>query len=317
MKSFKKIRTVLIGAGNMGKNHARIYSKISHFSAIADVVPVIGEPLAKRYNIPFYLDYKQMLDEVKPDAVSVVVPTKFHKQVTIDCLKKKVPVLVEKPIASTVEEADEMIDEAERQNTFLMVGHIERFNPAVVKLKKIIEQGKLGKIICLLAMRVGIAPPRISNSDVALDLGIHDIDVFNYLLNEFPKAKKIIKHKLFKNNISDSASILLEYEKASAIIQTNWITPIKMRKLYVTGTEGFVELDYINQKITLYNKRINIKTSGDFYEFLSFSENTTKEVFVSKKEPLKEELTYFLENLEQMNKSNMNDAKNSIEILTK
>lgn len=294
MKAAKVMRTALIGAGNMGKNHARVYSEISQFSGIADVVETIGRPLAQKYGVSFYTDYIKMIDEIKPDAVSVVVPTRFHKQVTIDCLKRHIPVLVEKPIALTVDEASEMIEASKKENTFLMVGHIERFNPAVIKLKKIIDQGKLGKIINLLAIRVGISPPRIPNSDVALDLGIHDVDVFNYLLNSFPTSKKIVKHKLFKHNTADSASLFLEYKDTSAMIQTNWITPIKMRKLFVTGSEGFVELDYLSQKITYYNKIINSKIDGNFYEFLSLSETPKREIFVSKKEPLKEEIECFL-----------------------
>lgn len=314
MKS--NLRTAVIGVGNMGINHARIYSQISRLVAVSDINEKVGRKVAKAYHAKFYLDYQTLLADNKIDAISVVVPTQFHKQITINCLENKVPVLVEKPISSTIEEAEEMIKISNENNTFLMVGHVERFNPAVVKLKKLIDQGKLGKIINLLAIRVGIAPPHISNSNVVLDLGIHDVDVFNFLLNDFPNSKKIIKKKLFKNNIADSASLLLEYSNATAIIQTNWITPIKMRKLYVTGTEGFAELDYISQKIIFYNKIINAKTDGNFYEFLSVSKNLTKEVFVSKKEPLKEELIYFLKNRKNYNDDTIiKFAKKALEIL--
>lgn len=293
----KKIKTAVIGAGNMGKNHARVYSEISNLVAIADVNPDIGKPIAQKYNVPYYQDYLEMIDKEKPNAVSAVVPTKFHHQVTINCLNKGIPTLCEKPIASSVVEADEMIKTAKKNQIFLMVGHVERFNPAVIKLKKLIDENKLGKIINLVAIRVGVVPPKTQNSDVALDLGIHDIDVFNYLLDEIPIKHSVLRNKLFQNNIADNASITLNYKYATGFIQTNWFTPIKMRKLYVTGTDGFAEVDYINQKITVFDKILVTKQNGEYLDLISLSQEPKKEVYVSKKEPLKEELKFFLGNL--------------------
>lgn len=292
----KTIKTAVIGAGNMGKNHARVYSEISNLTAIADVLPEIGLPLSREYSVPFYQNFEELLEKEQPEALSVVVPTKFHKDVVLSCLSRRISTLVEKPIADSIRNAEEMILTAKKMKTCLMVGHIERFNPAIRKLKKIINSGKLGKIISLLAIRVGVAPPKIANSDVALDLGIHDIDVFNYLLDEFPVDRKVMRSKIFHNNLADSASVLLEYKEARGYIQTNWITPIKMRKLYITGTDGFVELDYITQKLILHDKIITMKPQGDFFEMVSVSDAPKKEVYVSKKEPLKEELQYFLMN---------------------
>lgn len=311
----KNIKTAVIGAGNMGKNHVRVYSEITQLVAIADVLPEIGKPLAEKYKTKYYKDYKELIEKEAPDAVSVAVPTNLHKEITIECLKRKIPVLVEKPIAISLKEANEMRAESIKQNVSLMVGHVERFNPAVNELKKIITHKKLGKIINLLAIRVGISPPLLPNSDVSLELAIHDVDIFNYLLDEFPQTTRIKKYKMFKNSIADSASLMLEYSKATALIQTNWITPIKMRKLYVTGTEGFAELDYINQKLVLYDKIIETKPDGDFFELVSLSEGLKKEVFVSKKEPLKQEISFFLKNIKVRDSSNLDDAIKALEIL--
>ncbi|QQG44091.1 MAG: Gfo/Idh/MocA family oxidoreductase [Candidatus Roizmanbacteria bacterium] len=312
----KNIKTAVIGAGNMGKNHARVYSEISQLVGIADILPEIGRPLAEKFKTNYYKDYRELIEKEKPEALSVVVPTKFHKDITIDCLRKKIPVLVEKPIASSFNEGLEMLEKAKESKTFLMVGHIERFNPAVIELKKIIKEKRLGMIISLLAVRVGISPPSFPSSDVSIELAIHDIDVFNYLLDEFPHTKKIIKHQIFKKNISDSASLLLEYKNASGLIQTNWITPIKMRKLYVTGTDGFIELDYILQKLTLYDKIMQIKPDGDFFELISLSEGVKKEIFISKKEPLKEEIRDFLRNRNMPDISNVMPALKALEVLS-
>jgi len=292
----RKLRVGVIGTGNMGKNHARVYSEIARLAAVSDVFEASAKEVAEKFGCNYYTDYKKMMEKENLDAVSVVVPTRLHKEVVIDTLSRKVPTLVEKPIASSLAEARLMIKKAKKEKTFLMVGHIERFNPVVIQLKKLIEEGKIGKVMSLLSIRVGISPPKEPNSDVALDLGIHDVDVFNYLLSDFPKKKRIIKTKLFTRNIADSATLLLEYETITGIIQTNWITPIKMRKLYISGTEGYAELDYINQRLVLYEKHLEIKLDESFYDIVSLSENLKKELYVSKKEPLKEELKFFLKN---------------------
>lgn len=292
----KKIKTAVIGVGNMGSNHARIYSEISHLVAVSDINPEVGQKLADRYNVEFYQDYKEMIDVEKPEAVSVVVPTQFHSTVAIDCLKKRIPTLLEKPIAKTLGQAKKIISQAEQSKTVLMIGHVERFNPATVALKKIVKEKTLGKIITLLAIRVGLNPPVYPDADVSLDLAIHDIDIFNYLLDSFPKHKKIINHKVYKNNKSDVSLIVLEYSSTTGIIQTNWITPIKIRKLLVTGSKGYCELDYIKQKLFIYNSPVHLSRGGGFSNLLSLSNNPKKNVIVSKKEPLREEISYFLKN---------------------
>lgn len=313
----KNIRTAVIGVGNMGKNHTRVYSEISNLVAVADILPEIGRSVAAKYQAKYYQNYQEMLDKEKPRAVSVAVPTKYHKEVTIDCLRRKIPTLVEKPIAETTPDAEMMLKEAKKNKIFFMVGHIERFNPAVIKLKRLIDYGKLGKIISLLAIRVGISPPKTSNSDVTIDLAIHDLDVFNYLVGEFPHSKKVIKHKLFKDNRADSAAILLEYKHATGMIQTNWITPIKMRKLYVTGTDGFAEVDYISQKLIIYNNIINKKQIGDYLELVSLSNKQKKEIYISRKEPLKNELLFFLENRENQECDTTIEAMEALRLLIK
>lgn len=313
----KKNRVGVIGVGNMGKNHARVYSKIANLVAVSDINEKLGREIATKYNAVFYKDYNEMLLGEKLDAVSVVAPTLMHKLIGLDCLKNKIPTLIEKPIAINVNEAREIALAAKKHSTLLMVGHIERFNPAVTKLKELIDGGRLGKIISLLAIRVGIAPPNPSASDVALDLGIHDVDVFNYLLGKFPSKKKVLKTKLFSKNVADSSTIILEYEKVTAVIQTNWITPVKMRKLFVSGTEGYVEVDYIRQKLILHGKILDTRFDGSFYELISISNKAPiKEVYISKKEPLKEELSYFLSNIRNWEKNNADESIKSLEVVS-
>mgnify|MGYP000312413230 CR=1 FL=1 len=311
----KKTRSAVIGCGNMGRHHVRLYSDLTSLCAISDISSAHGKSLADKYHTKFYKDYQEMLTNEKPDVVSVAVPTNLHYDVTLECLSRKIAVLVEKPIANTVKQGELLLENARKNRTFLMVGHVERFNPVVKKLKQIISQGRLGKILSLVAMRVGINPPPTKDSDVAMELAIHDVDVLNFIMDKVPNNKKIIRHKIFKDNLADSASIMLEYNGATALIQTNWITPIKMRKLYVTGIKGFAEVDYIDQRLTLYDKIILPKPEGDFYELVTLFKSPKKEIFVFKKEPLKQELLYFLKNYKTHDYKNVEDSIASLEIL--
>ncbi len=289
-----RIKTAVIGVGNMGKNHARIFSEISDLVAVSDLDSSIGRDVANKYEIKYFRDYISLLKSARPEAVSIAVPSRFHRNVAIDCLRGKIPTLVEKPIAENVADAKVMIEEAKKNKTVLMVGHTERFNPAIIKLKEIIKSKKLGAIINLLAIRIGLHPPKTTNLDVAVDLAIHDIDVINFLLDEFPWGKKVVKSKIFRDSKSDSSSFILQYSKAIGVIHSNWITPIKIRKLFVSGTIGFAELDYIRQKLILYQKRVRIDKYGDYLDFLALADAPQKIEYISKKEPLKEELIFFL-----------------------
>lgn len=290
------IKTAVIGVGNMGKNHARIYTGISHLVSVADLNEETGRTIANKHKAKYYRDYRDLLKKEQIEAVSVAVPSSIHRQVVMDCLAYKIPTLVEKPIAEKVVDAKLMLSEAAKKRTLLMVGHLERFNPAVIKLKEILKNKKLGKIINLTALRIGLHPPVTTGLDVAIDLSIHDIDILNFLLDEIPKSKKKLKSKIFSGSIADTASFILEYKTASAMIHSNWVTPVKIRKLFVSGSEGLAELDYITQKLILYQKLDLPQQHDDYLNFLSFSDTPQKVEYISKKEPLKEELKFFLKN---------------------
>lgn len=292
-----KLRTVVIGVGSMGKNHARVYSEISNLVAVSDLNQKIGQEIAQKHNIPYYQDFKKMIEVEKPDAVSVVVPTKHHCSVVLETLGCKIPTLVEKPIADSVLNAKLMIKTAQKNKTLLQVGHIERFNPVIKKLKEIIAKKDLGEIISILVRRVGGYSAGVRDSDIAVDLAIHDLDIVNFLLDEFPKKVVVNKQQTVSRKLQDSVDFFLKFKKVSAFVQANWVTPVKIRKLNITGTKGYLELDYLNQKITFY-KSIYEKycdPTDNFLDYiLKFSEEEKIDIMVEKKEPLKEELKHFL-----------------------
>ncbi|ADT84902.1 UDP-N-acetylglucosamine 3-dehydrogenase [Thermococcus barophilus] len=279
------LRVGVVGVGNMGRHHARVYSELAEegkveFIGVADANFKRAKEIAGQYKIRAFQDYRELMSKV--DAVSIAVPTSLHKQIALDFIEKGINILVEKPIAESIESAQEIIKAAKANNVVLMVGHIERFNPAVLKLREILRDGALGEIVTLMAKRVGPFPPQIKDVGVIIDLAVHDIDVMSFLLGE--QVKEVYaKAGSAKNplELEDYAVMVLTFESATGIVETNWLTPHKVRKLSVVGTEGIAELDYINQELTLYN-----------HEWI-------RKAKIQKREPLRNEIEHFVECIEK------------------
>jgi len=246
------LRIGVIGTGAMGQHHLRIYSEMRDVELVGlcDVDRNRAGSLAKMYNTTAYFDHRELLKQ-DLDAVSVVVPTTFHTEVALDVINSGTHLLVEKPIADTLENADKMINAAHDAKVKLMVGHIERFNPAVLKLKEIIDSGILGKIVSISSRRVGPFNPRIRDVGIIMDLGVHDIDVISFLYGR--KINEV--YTIAGNDIhtfEDHATILLRCDtNLSGMVETNWLTPNKIRKLTAIGLKGVAYLDYVKQTVEI------------------------------------------------------------------
>ncbi|PIP31066.1 oxidoreductase [bacterium (Candidatus Howlettbacteria) CG23_combo_of_CG06-09_8_20_14_all_37_9] len=292
----EKVRTAVIGIGNMGKHHARNYFEIknSKLIAIADINKELGNEISKNYNCKFYESYNEMLDREDIQAVSVVVPSKYHHEVGMEVLGKGIHALIEKPISSTANEAHELIKCAKTNKAKLMIGHIERFNPGVIRLKEIINEGRLGEITSITSKRVGIFPPQIKDANVIIDLAVHDIDIINLLLEREPNAIDGNGGKAILDNREDYAEIFMKYGNISGFVQVNWITPIKIRNISVTGTKGYAELNYITQKLQLFYSNYS-KVADNFGDFvIKFGEPEKQDIKIKQKEPLRAELESFI-----------------------
>ena len=294
------IKVAVIGIGNMGYHHARNYHNMKNVClvAVVDSNSEVGNKVAKEFNCEFYNDHKKMLRLSNPDAVSVVVPTKLHKQIALDVIAEKKHLIIEKPIASTLEEGLEIINAAKITNIKLMIGHIERFNPAMLKIRSLIENNKLGEIVTLSTRRVGLPPPQIKDANVIINLAIHDIDIFSFLLGESPIKIYATTGCALTLNRYDHAELLIKYSSdAVGLIQVNWITPIKIRTLSVTGSKGYADLDYISQKLELYCSNYT-REYDDFGDFVTkFGKTDILEIDVQREEPLKKELESFIESI--------------------
>ncbi len=235
----------------MGQHHARLYSQLNcELVGVVDANAKRAKEIGEKYTTKYYSDYRSLLSNV--EAVSIAVPTILHHAIAMDFLREGVHCLVEKPIAFNLREADEMIAAAERSQVNLAVGHIERFNPAVVKLKQILDEGILGKPLIISTRRVGPFVPRIRDVGIVIDTATHDIGVVRYLIGKEPISvfSRVGSLRHFKE---DHAIVVLDFVETTACIEVNWFTPHKVRTLVATGSEGIAYLDYIEQKITICN----------------------------------------------------------------
>jgi len=275
------IKIGVIGAGVMGGHHIRNLSSMDiELVGLSDIDKNRVNELSTTYKTKGFLDYKELVKE-GIDAAVVAVPTKLHKTVCDYLIDNGVNVLVEKPIADTVENAKDMITKAKKEGVKFSVGQIERFNPAVQKLKQLIKNDTLGKVVTMSSKRVGPYNPRIRDVGIIVDLGVHDIDIMSYLLEEKVKTVYATGGKRI-HPFEDFATILMTFGNSSTgLIDTNWHTPHKVRSLTVVADKGIAEVDYIDQKLVLYDK-----------EWM-------KEAKIERKEPLSLELECFIEYLKK------------------
>ena len=270
------IKIGVIGAGVMGGHHIRNLASMDvELVGISDIDKKRVSELSSTYNTKGFLDYKELIKE-DIDAAVVAVPTKLHKTVCDTLIEKGVDILVEKPIADNVENGREIIDKAKKEGVKLSVGHIERFNPAIQKLKELIKNDTLGKVVTMSSKRVGPYNPRIRDVGIIVDLGVHDIDIMSFLLEEKVKTVYATGGKRI-HPFEDFATILMTFgNTCTGLIDTNWHTPHKVRSLTVVADKGIAEVDYIEQKLTLYDKEWE------------------KDAKIERKEPLAIELDCFI-----------------------
>lgn len=274
------MRTGVIGIGVMGKHHARIYSEQPDVElvGISDVNRGEGEKVASTYGTEYFPDYMSLL-ESDLDAVSIAVPTSLHSDIALNAAEYGINMLIEKPISRSMEEAESIIKAAREYKVKVMVGHIERFNPAVVKLKEMVDNNEFGKIITISGRRIGPFNPRIRDVGIITDLAVHEIDVFSSIFGKVAEEVYAIAGNSF-HTMEDYASILLRFpDNTSGNVETNWLSPKKVREMTVVGTECVAQLDFIKQDLKLWR--------GDDIE----------EVEIQREEPLKLEIQHFLDSV--------------------
>jgi predicted dehydrogenase len=289
----RTLRAAVIGLGSMGANHARVLSDLPgvELVAVADADPVAVQKTIAGRSIPGFPDAATLLHETKPDLVSVVVPTQLHEDVAIAVIEAGANVLVEKPIAATLAAAERIARAAEAHHILLMVGHIERFNPAVQELKRRLDAGQGGPVLQARARRVGPFPHRIRDVGVIHDLGPHDIDIMRFVLNdEVERVFAESRSHIATGNEDLFAGVVRFRGGAMGTLDINWLTPTKERSLTVLCEKGMFVVDYAAQSLAFYE---NFDAAAREGHYASVTEGPMTRYPIPPKEPLRAELEAF------------------------
>ncbi len=278
----KKLRVGVVGAGYLGRFHAEKYARMDDVElvGVVDIDKSQAEEVAGRFNTKAYLHHKYLFGQV--DAVSIVVPTPAHFSVAKDFLENNIDVLIEKPMSETTEQADELIDFAKSRNLIIQVGHLERFNPAVVALRDIVKQPMF-----IESHRLSIYKDRCTDVSVVLDLMIHDIDI---ILN-FVRSEIINIHAAGIPVISghvDIANARLEFKSGCvANVTASRISTKNERKIRLFQKDTYISVDFANQGITVIQR--NDKVEGGIIPGMEI-----KQISFAKGDALENELKSFV-----------------------
>ena len=264
----------------MGSNHARVLAEMAGVALVGVVDPLPAHRMraTELTNCRTFDSLDELLGE-GVEAVTIAAPTHLHHEIALACIARKVHVLVEKPIASSVEEGRDIVGAAQRAGVTLMVGHVERFNPAVAAVK----QALAGENILSIAItRVGPFPPRMSNVGVVIDLAVHDIDLIRW----FTESDIIEVQPQLSSAVAEREDIaLLQVRTASGVlahINTNWLTPFKARNVTVATRGKYIMGDLLTRQVT------------ECFGFQPDGSYSMRHLPVGHDEPLRAELIAFL-----------------------
>jgi predicted dehydrogenase len=290
------LRFGLAGLGAMGRNHLRVLSSRDDIRlvALADPVPEALEAAGASTGAQAFAEPLAMVAEADLDAIVIAAPTMAHLPLALAAIERGVAVLVEKPLAATVDEGLEILRAARHSGVPVQVGHVERFNPAVLELGRLIDAGWLSTVYSIASRRAGPFPARIRDVGVTVDLATHDVDILGWIAAERPIRVYGETAQRIHADHEDLLFGLLHYPSgARGMLDVNWLTPVKRRQLVVVGEEGMFELDYLTQKLT-FTRATDTTNPRLIGGYAPTFEGEVVELPVSNAEPLAAELDAFI-----------------------
>jgi len=274
------LRVGVIGVGVMGSNHARVLAELPGVKlvGVADPDRKRSDQVARALGCASFRDAEDLMGR-GVDAVTIAAPTHLHRDIAIGCAARRIHVMVEKPIASTVEESRAIVAAARRAGVTLMIGHVERFNPAVQSIKRAIKDQD---ILSIAITRVGPFPPRMSNVGVVIDLAVHDIDLIRW----FTDSEIVEIQPQTSSAVAEREDIaLLQFRTASGVlahINTNWLTPFKARTIHIATRDKYLIGDLLTLQVT------------ECFGFQPDGSYSMRHLSVGYAEPLRSELVAFV-----------------------
>ena len=277
------MRIIQIGIGGWGKNHIRILSQLGVLVAVCDTDFQKSKEYGEKYSVNHYESLDEILSSEEFEGAFVVTPTSTHTEITKKLLEARKHVFVEKPMTYKSEDGEKLAKLAEKNKVILTCGYIERFNPAVEVVKKMVKEKNFGDLVMLEFHRENRIPLHIKDVGIIYDTSVHDIDTANWLFDDMPQVIFARAGKI-KHQHEDFASIMLGYKNDKvAIISSNWITPKKIRKFNAVCTEAIITSDFISQEVIVEK------------------DEESKTIQNEKQEPLLLEIKSFLEAIEGKN----------------
>jgi len=283
----KPVKVGVIGVGYLGRFHAEKYAGLpeAELVGIVDTDPETARQVAQKFNVPAFSSYRNLLDKV--DAVSIVVPTKLHHEIAQEFLKSGVDVLVEKPMTTTIKEADELIETAKSAKCIFQVGHLERYNAALLSLDGIIK-----KPMFIEAHRLAPFKDRGTDVDVILDIMIHDIDIILNIVGAPATSIHAVGVPVVSAEKNDIANVRLEFATGCvANVTASRISVKEMRKIRVFQQDAYLSIDFAAQQVEVYKK---IGPGGQ-YESPQIS---YEQIDIQQRDSLQEELKSFLKSVQ-------------------
>jgi len=303
----KPIRTGVVGVGYLGKYHAEKYSEIdtSELVGIVDTDRKAAQTISSRLKVTAFDSYQDLFGKV--DAVSIVVPTERHHRIAKDFLSNGIDVLVEKPMTTTLEEADDLIETAKANNCILQVGHLERFNAAVLALNNILKQP-----LFIESHRLAPFKDRGTDVDVILDIMIHDIDIILNIVGSPVKSIHAVGVPVVSSEKNDIANVRLEFESGCvANVTASRISAKEMRKIRIFQHDAYLSIDYAAQQVEVYGKM-----DSDGHDAPQITYN---QIEIKQGDSLKEEIRSFLSAVQSRNLPEVSGeaGKNALKVALK
>jgi len=287
----------VIGAGQMGAHHIRTWESLpeARLVAVADPDERVARSRIGRSPVEWYADWRALLERSDVDAVSVAVPSEMHVDVALAALDAGKHVLVEKPIATTMPDALRMAAAGRQAQRKLMVGHVERFNPAVGKVKELMAEGRLGQVYRASAVRAGPLPARIKDAGVAIDLATHDLDIMQHVLERDITRVYAEGTRFAHTSQEDMLSCLLRFGEDGpfGILDANWLTPEKRRELTLIGEAGMLRACYLTQEVYFVESTTCRTRWQELARARGEGEGAMLRFALAKVEPLRAELAAF------------------------
>jgi predicted dehydrogenase len=289
------LRLGLAGLGSMGRNHVRVISNHPEtvLAAVADPTPEALDAAVQQTGARGFADPLDMIASAEIDGLVVAAPTTNHAALALAAIDRGLPILIEKPLAATVEDAIAIVTAARQRGVRVQVGHVERYNPAVLEMGRLLRAGWLSTIYAITSRRAGPFPARIRDVGVTVDLGTHDVDMLSWIAGERPVRVYAETAQRIHATHEDLTFGLMHFPSgATGFLDVDWLTPAKRRSLTVVGEEGMFELDYLTQRLTF--TRSNIERPQLIAGYATTFSGDVAEIPVVSIEPLRAQLDEFV-----------------------